>query len=244
MLSHISQTICVEKLDGKCQIKHFDQIEDIEKYKDEIHNFYVRDKSLNYKTPKNPYPTTSLRPDEIRRSKQSEIDAEMTRLKKLYFAKHGSVLKTLELFVGVGGMSTGLELSDAIETKWAVEVALSAAKTFKLNHPKACVYNEDVNAVLARAVKQEAGISADDDEKDTSGQPVEAVPQKGDVDLIVMGPPCKGYSSFNHNPKSNDSRNTLILAGLSCVDHYRPLYFLLENVQKFLNHRVRWQLYV
>ena len=34
-------------------------------------------------------------------------------------------------FPGAGGLSTGLELSGFVQTKWAIELSSSAAKTFQ-----------------------------------------------------------------------------------------------------------------
>jgi DNA (cytosine-5)-methyltransferase 1 len=42
----------------------------------------------------------------------------------------------------------------------------------------------------------------------------------------------------NQYQKANSIKNSLLATYLSYVDHYRPKYFLLENVQALLNHRL------
>jgi DNA (cytosine-5)-methyltransferase 1 len=41
----------------------------------------------------------------------------------------------------------------------------------------------------------------------------------------------QGFSGCNRYKKANDNKNTLIPTSLSYVEHYRPAYFLLENVK-------------
>lgn len=55
-------------------------------------------------------------------------------------------LKSLDLFAGCGGLSSGLDASGLTETKWAVESDPKAARAFGLNFPGCTVYAEDVTA--------------------------------------------------------------------------------------------------
>ncbi|CDO73636.1 hypothetical protein BN946_scf185014.g106 [Trametes cinnabarina] len=54
-----------------------------------------------------------------------EAMLERDRLFKMF-----GPLKGLELFAGAGGLSTGMEMSGIIQTKWAVEFSPAAARTF------------------------------------------------------------------------------------------------------------------
>lgn len=45
--------------------------------------------------------------------------------------QHSGQLRCLELFAGAGGLSTGMELSRFVKTKWAVEIDSSAALSFQ-----------------------------------------------------------------------------------------------------------------
>lgn len=53
-------------------------------------------------------------------------------------------LVSLDLFSGCGGLSLGLHASGLTESRWAVECDSKAAEAFRLNFPKATVYEEDV----------------------------------------------------------------------------------------------------
>ena len=67
---------------------------------------------------------------------------------------------------------------------------------------------------------------------------VAALPKPGDVEFIMGGPPCQGYSGMNRFNKGNWSmvQNSMVMAFLSFADFYRPRYFLLENVRNFVSH--------
>ena len=78
---------------------------------------------------------------------------------------------------------------------------------------------EDVNTVLKEVL---SGKSS-------------KVPKKGDVEMLIGGPPCQGFSLLNVFTKNDTSKfkNSLISSFLSVCDYYRPKYFILENVKNF-----------
>lgn len=57
-------------------------------------------------------------------------------------------------------------------------------------------------------------------------------------DFLYGGPPCQDFSGCNRCPKANSIKNSLLTTFLSFVDHYRPKYFMLENVRGLLQHRL------
>lgn len=134
-------------------------------------------------------------------------------------------LTALELMCGAGGLSIGLDLSGACETKFALDADADSVKTFHTHHPMAKVYCGDAGDALQLAV---------------SGQhPAEGTlfPQRGEVDLIAAGPPCQGFSRKNQmasrEAAERDPRNLLVCTVLGWVDHLRPKYLILENVEGF-----------
>ena len=133
-------------------------------------------------------------------------------------------LRCMELFSGCGGLSAGLHESGVAEALWAVELEEGASESFRRNNPGSEVFQDDCNTLLAEVIagKRENSLG-------------QRYPQKGDVELVVGGPPCQGYSGLNRFSQGDYSkfRNSLVVSFLSFVDHYRPKYVVFENVQRF-----------
>ncbi len=111
-----------------------------------------------------------------------------------------------DLFAGAGGLSCGLELLGK-ETKWAVERNIAYARTFAFNHPNTRVYTRDIKTL---------------DPKDFEN-----------VDIIVGGPPCQGFSLSGLRFK-DDPRNELYKEFVRFVEVIKPKEFLMENVPQVL----------
>ena len=64
------------------------------------------------------------------------------------------------------------------------------------------------------------------------------LPLPGEVEFIMGGPPCQGYSGMNrHNSGAwSMQQNSMVVSFLSYCDFYRPRYILLENVRSFATH--------
>ncbi|XP_027157672.1 DNA (cytosine-5)-methyltransferase 1B-like [Coffea eugenioides] len=159
------------------------------------------------------------------------------------FADCNKFLATLDIFAGCGGLSSGLEQSGVSKTKWAIEYEKSASEAFQLNHPDATVFTRNCNVIL-RAIMTVCG-DADDcistaeaaDLADKLEQKeIDGLPRPGDVEFIIGGPPCQGFSKMNRYKERSWSKVQceMILAFLSFVDYFRPKFFLLENVRNFI----------
>ena len=231
--SHVSS----KKIQGKCQVRHPSDIDDIDSYKDGPDTFWVKDKVLKPNEPSAEMKLQPLHHHELRLSKETGIEISTRSSLKERFLSEFQPLNALELFFGCGGMSLGLEQSQAIKAKWAVEFAPAPVKTGRQNFPDVIFYNGDGSVCLERAMKEAAGIELEP-MKDNSGKLLPRMPSKGEVEVIVGGFPCPGYSKANHSPKADDIKNTLITMTLSYVEFYRPKYVLLENVKDLLHHRV------
>lgn len=56
-----------------------------------------------------------------------------------------------------------------------------------------------------------------------------------DITLIVATPPCQGISVANHKKNINDlKRNSLVVESILIVKKYKPMFFVFENVARFM----------
>ena len=117
----------------------------------------------------------------------------------------------------MGGLSCGLSKA-GFETKWANEIDALAAKTFSHFHNDSVVFNEDIKLFIQRIL--------DNDEK---------CPGVGEVDLLIGGPPCQGFSGYNRFRNLDDERNSLAYEFLKVADILKPRAVLMENVPGMLS---------
>lgn len=137
-------------------------------------------------------------------------------------------LRTLNVFSGSGGLAEGLNQSEIVDLKWAVEIHKSTCEAYMLNFPQVLMFEKDANLFLRDV---------------TSGKTVDAsgnnYPLKGDVEFLCGGPPCQGFSTMNRFTSKEESQynNSLIMTYFSFCDYYRPKFFLLENVRNFVSYK-------
>ncbi|RWS05273.1 DNA (cytosine-5)-methyltransferase 1-like protein [Dinothrombium tinctorium] len=134
-------------------------------------------------------------------------------------------LKTMDLFAGCGGLAFGFEASGMCHTLWAVEKDDLAASSFQINFPKTTVFKEDANYLLKEIINGQKFSSQG-----------KLLPQKGDIELLLAGPPCQGFSGINRFSSRQYSlfKNSLIVTLLSYIDYFRPPYVVVENVRNFV----------
>ena len=145
----------------------------------------------------------------------------------------------IDLFAGCGGLSLGLEEA-GFEPIFVNELHHDPMATYLINrlhkYPMLHKYNEaDVkNMVLKKGFLQDlkSGFKKDYD--------VDA--SKGEIDLIVGGPPCQGYSGIGHRrsysvDKKQLPTNHLYEDMAYIVKKIRPKIFLFENVRGLLSSR-------
>ena len=130
-------------------------------------------------------------------------------------------LSCLDIFCGAGGFSQGLSEAGVSDSKWAIEIDEPAARAYQLNHPNCRVMNEDCREVLRALMKGQ----------DRSPGGV-VLPRRGEVELLVGGPPCQGFTDLNMFTAGDYSQdlNDLVRTYLSYCDVLRPDFFVMENV--------------
>jgi DNA (cytosine-5)-methyltransferase 1 len=117
---------------------------------------------------------------------------------------------SIDLFAGVGGLSLGLQ-NAGFQTLFANEFDSEIGESFQNNFKDTNVLIEDIRNIDLKKISSQFSI-------------------KKDVDLIVGGPPCQGFSMANRKRIENDERNLLFLEFVRFVKHFQPKCFLIENV--------------
>lgn len=132
-------------------------------------------------------------------------------------------MKVFDLFCGTGGFSKGLENSSEgnFDVRFGIDLLETSVETFKLNHENAIGLSRDIRTVRRHEVEALTGI------------------KKGELDVLVGGPPCQGFSSIRPFRSSNDDdpRNSLFEEYASFVNYFRPKTFILENVVGLATHK-------
>lgn len=120
--------------------------------------------------------------------------------------------KVLDLFCGCGGISEGYHLA-GFDIAGGIDFNEYATVTFKHNFKNAKVYNIDIASFPNDQIKAEYH----------------------DVDVIVGGPPCQGFSSANRWQKeTEDPRNKLFFEYIRFVQEIKPKVIMIENVRGLL----------
>ncbi|KAJ3787693.1 S-adenosyl-L-methionine-dependent methyltransferase [Lentinula aff. detonsa] len=153
----------------------------------------------------------------------------------IYQQKHP--LRALDVFGGSGAFSTALANgSSCFDVTHVIEIAPSAAQTYRQNYPQTAVHNVCVNEAVQYIVKKHHGVETEYDIpiNRATGETEEFTVKPGDTDVLVAGFPCQPHSSQNLYKDANDVKTNLILPLLSLIDVLRQRIVFLENVSGFL----------
>jgi DNA (cytosine-5)-methyltransferase 1 len=122
-----------------------------------------------------------------------------------------------DLFAGCGGLSLGF-LQAGYDVRWANEMDEAAAATYRAAHLTTDILVEPAEQFYSRMMDHSSSL-----------------PRRGEVDVLIGGPPCQGFSGYNRRRSSTDPRNTLVEVFLDFVDYLKPRVVLMENVPGMLS---------
>ena len=120
--------------------------------------------------------------------------------------------KVIDLFCGIGGFSYGFEMTKKFEVVVGADIWNVALNTFKTNHKKTKLINEDITKM-------------DESYWDE---------YKGSIDVIIAGPPCQGFS-MSGKRQIGDKRNSLFEEVVRITSIVQPKYVVIENVVGLLS---------
>lgn len=144
-------------------------------------------------------------------------------------------LNIVELFAGAGGMGLGFLSAKASDGRGyriagSAEIHPIYTQTLKQNH----AFMEKAGLTPTGTIPAEyAPMDLCSDKVRTRLGAI--AKERGEVDVLIGGPPCQGFSSANRNSwSSSNPNNRLVDAFLDCVSHMAPKVLLMENVQGIL----------
>lgn len=129
-------------------------------------------------------------------------------------ASQNKSLTLVDFFCGAGGLSLGF-LQQGFVVKLANDIEDVCIQTYKYNHPEL-----PSDKLIQGDIKQI--VDHIEDYID------------GDIDIVVGGPPCQGFSEANRQRVIDDPRNKLYKYYLQAVEKIVPKVVLMENVKGML----------
>lgn len=128
----------------------------------------------------------------------------------------------IDLFCGTGGFSNGFAgANKSFRTSLGIDLLAVATQTFKANHPTAMTLAGDIRKMRRADICEKLKLRRDD------------------IDVIIGGPPCQGFSSIRpfRSSLEDDPRNSLFEEFASFVNFFRPKVFVMENVIGLATYR-------
>jgi len=120
-------------------------------------------------------------------------------------------LSVIDLFCGAGGLSEGFRQA-GYDVLAGNDFFEAAGETFAATHPEAKFLPGPIQQYKADDFLKAAGLEA------------------GELEVLVGGPPCQGFSVYNHQRGLHDERSSLYQEYLRIVAGLRPNWIVLENV--------------
>lgn len=138
-------------------------------------------------------------------------------------------MTVIDLFSGVGGFSLGLKKA-GYDIVLANEIDIQISDSYKKNHSETLMINSDISNLLENfddLISQNC--------KDQKIDNVLLNKKLLNIDLIVGGPPCQGFSMAGgrirkKNQFLDDPRNYLFKQYFKVIQKFEPKYFIFENV--------------
>lgn len=119
-------------------------------------------------------------------------------------------LKAVDLFCGAGGITLGL-LQAGFDVRFCADISAACGSTHERNFPVLPFHQLDVSKIDGSDVLRLARVRA------------------GELDLLIGGPPCQGFSIIGQRA-IDDPRNGLLGRFLKIAFAVKPKAIVIENV--------------
>lgn len=116
--------------------------------------------------------------------------------------------RVVSLFSGAGGMDMGF-INSGFDIVWANDFFKEAVESYRKNISKEIVYG-DITKIDSSEIPDE-------------------------IDLVIGGFPCQGFSVANNKRSMKDKRNFLYKEMLRVIRDKKPKFFVAENVKGLLS---------
>lgn len=137
----------------------------------------------------------------------------------LQMIKNINKFKIVDLFCGLGGLTTGVvdacnNLSISPEIVLANDINQACSEFYQKNFSSYLLNfsNDNIEEILDSSLDF-----------------------MGEIDLVLAGPPCQGNSDLNNKTRRTDPKNSLYLKTIDFIAFYKPKYFLIENVPSVIH---------
>lgn len=122
----------------------------------------------------------------------------------------------IDLFSGAGGLSEGFRQA-GFDILAANDFDEFSEETFRVNHPEAAFLSGPIQRITAKDFLLAADL------------------EKGELDVLLGGPPCQAFSVYNHQRGMHDDRSGLFREYLRLVQGLEPKIVVIENVTGILS---------
>ncbi len=122
-----------------------------------------------------------------------------------------SNLSTVDLFSGAGGLSLGFH-NAGFQPLLGTDLDQDASVTFRANFPEVPFVEAPIQSLSAEKILGAIGL------------------RRGELDVLLGGPPCQAFSVYNHQRGFHDERSGLFREYLRIVEGLMPRALVIENV--------------
>ncbi|NRD21327.1 DNA cytosine methyltransferase [Winogradskyella eckloniae] len=128
-----------------------------------------------------------------------------------------NTLKYIDLFSGAGGFSLGFDNS-GFQNVFSVDIEPNFCKTYKHNFADHQLIEKDIC--------------------DLSNAEIEYLKDNNEIDVVIGGPPCQGFSMAGNIGRKfiDDPRNRLFKEFVRVVKVVKPKFFVMENVARLYTY--------